>query len=710
MASVAAKLAKDKAAARGIGANKNPRKYLNQDFEELKAQCLASKTLFEDPTFPAAQSSLGVKELGPESEKVQGLVWKRPSNIKANPQFINEGASRADVRQGALGDCWFLCSIASLTLHDDYLCRVVPMDQSFDTNYAGIFHFKFWQYGEWVDVVVDDRLPTKKGKLVFVKSTTAHEFWSALLEKAYAKLNGSYEALSGGLSLEALEDFTGGIGELYYFDKAPKDLFQIIQKALKQRSLVTCSTKSESGTGEIVVSTNVVKNHGYTVTGAEEVTYGGNTVQIVRVRNPWGFMEWNGAWSDSAPEWKEVDPKVKDDLKIEREDGETWIPFSSFLVEFFRVEICHLNLDSICREENHKWCLTEFTGCWTTGCTAGGCKGNPNFWTNPQFRITLEDPDEDKARGSAAPLCTVIVSLMQKERRRKQPEGGKLFSIGFYIYKTPSNVPLGKDFFDTTKKIASTDFYRNHREMSKRFQLPVGNYVIIPTTYNPSEEAEFCIRVFTEKKAQTLEFGNTVEAKIYEPLLNSSPETEIVNGGEKRREEKTEFTAVDLKSILHESFSKCDKIKSDGFSLRTCKEMINLLDEDNTGTLSKEELKILQKKLEHYTTIFLEVDTNFSGTIEASEMRNALQKAGFSLNNRIQEVIIQHYVSGDLTINFEDFVACMIRLETLFKMFSILDTNKNGNLNLSLSEAKMSRSLCNDVNHILVLARKPSPH
>uniref|UniRef100_A0A672GNI8 Calpain-2 catalytic subunit-like n=1 Tax=Salarias fasciatus TaxID=181472 RepID=A0A672GNI8_SALFA len=597
MSGVASTLAKKRALAAGFGTNANAVRYLNQDFTSLRAECRSSGRLFCDPTFPAAPEALGFKELGRSSYKTRGVTWKRPTELVSNPEFILGGATRTDICQGALGDCWLLAAIASLTLNEYVMARVVPQDQGFGDDYAGIFHFQFWQFGEWVDVVIDDQLPVKDGELMFVHSAEGREFWSALLEKAYAKVNGCYEALSGGSTTEGFEDFTGGIAENYDLQRPPRNMFQIINKALEAGALLGCSIDITSAAdSEAVTRQKLVKGHAYSLTGAVEVNYRGRMEKLVRMRNPWGQVEWTGAWSDGSSEWNYVQG---DCPHANAEDGEFWMSFPDFLRHYSRIEVCTLTPDTIEDDSVKHWSVSKFDGTWRRGSTAGGCRNHPyTFWMNPQFVIKLEEEDDDPDDGENG--CSFVVGLIQKNRRRLRKQGEDMHTVGFAIYEFQGQreVHLDKNFFLTHAQTARSETFINLREVSSRFKLPPGEYLIVPSTFEPHLNGDFCIRVFSEKQTETI--GN--------------------------------------------------------------------------GKLGLTEFATLWKKVQRYLVRHTHTHTHarsYTCTMRtsarfASPQQRFFCRPGFTLNNTIYQLLVARYSDPDMTIDFDNFVCCLMRLEMMF--------------------------------------------
>uniref|UniRef100_A0A8B9L2Q8 Calpain-1 catalytic subunit-like n=1 Tax=Astyanax mexicanus TaxID=7994 RepID=A0A8B9L2Q8_ASTMX len=630
---MSARIQRERLQAEGVGSNEQALRFLNQDYEALKQESLESGRLFEDPSFPAQPQSLGFKELAPHSSKTRGVTWKRPTELTENPQFIVGGATRTDICQGALGDCWLLAAIGSLTLNDRLLHRVVPHGQSFTDDYAGIFHFQFWQFGDWVDVVIDDRLPVKEGELMFVHSAEGSEFWSALLEKAYAKLNGSYEALSGGSTTEGFEDFTGGVSEMYELRSAPKDLHRIIAKALDRGSLLGCSIDITSAFDmEAITFKKLVKGHAYSVTALKEVSFRGNREQLIRIRNPWGQVEWTGAWSDNSSEWNSIDPNEKEEMNAKMEDGEFWMSFQEFKRQFSRLEICNLTPDALSEDTLSFWNTIKFEGGWRRGSTAGGCRNHPNtFWINPQYKITLLEEDDDPEDNEEA--CSFLVALMQKDRRRYRKQGQDMHTIGFAIYEFRGcqSVHLKKDFFLRHSSCARSETFINLREVSTRLRLPPGEYLIVPSTFEPGKEADFVLRVFTEKQSET----------------------------------HSSSLFHELRTILNRVVSKRKK--------------------DGSARLGILEFQILWNKIRKWLGIFRQFDLDKSGTMSSYEMRLALESGGFKLNNKLNQVLVARYAEKEM-IDFDNFICCLVKLEAMFRTFQQLDRDGSGAIELNLSE------------------------
>ena len=96
-----------------------------------------------------------------------------------------------------LGNCWFVAACSVLAGCKEMWERVVPehKNQEYnrdDDDHSGVFRFRFWRFGKWIEVLVDDFLPTftndnDQVELLFTHSSSKREFWGSLLEKAYAK-------------------------------------------------------------------------------------------------------------------------------------------------------------------------------------------------------------------------------------------------------------------------------------------------------------------------------------------------------------------------------------------------------------------------------------------------------------------------------------------------------------------------------------------
>ncbi|XP_049424407.1 calpain-5-like [Epinephelus fuscoguttatus] len=336
--------------------------FQGQSFHKLRRACLRRGALFKDPLFPATAQSLFYKR-----EPPPGLTWKRPREICKDPRLFVDGISTRDLHQGSLGNCWMVAAISCLASEPSLWKKVIPdhVDQEWNPKhpdlYAGIFHFRFWRLGRWMDVVVDDRLPVSAdGVLLFCRSATPREFWSALLEKAYAKLNGCYEALEGGNTTEALIDFTGGVSEPLSLDREAlslhsdqrRVLFQTLTKAHERKALITCSIRPAEGeTVESVLDCGLVRGHAYGITAVRKVRLGEKLQKtgwmsrlfMVRMRNPWGTTDWTGAWSQRSQQWQQMSRAEREKMGlIVRDVGEFWMDFEDFCHYFTDVVVCRL--------------------------------------------------------------------------------------------------------------------------------------------------------------------------------------------------------------------------------------------------------------------------------------------------------------------------------------------------------------------------------
>ena len=106
--------------------------------------------------------------------------------------------------------------------------RITSLFLTDKQNNLGVYGMRVCKNGEWKEVVVDDYIPCWKDGAAFSKAH-GNELWVILLEKAWAKLHGSYERIEAGFAENVLRDLTGAPTEV--IETSDETLWDRVQQA-----------------------------------------------------------------------------------------------------------------------------------------------------------------------------------------------------------------------------------------------------------------------------------------------------------------------------------------------------------------------------------------------------------------------------------------------------------------------------------------------
>ncbi|XP_069110106.1 calpain-B-like [Argopecten irradians] len=435
---------------------------------DIERRPFVTSGLYTDYEFPL---EVALPKPDPHGREIE---WKRPTDIRSNPVLFSDGTSKYDIGQRSIGTCWFLAMVTNIADKPNLLKKVIPSD-AYPVGtpaYDGVFHCQFWRYGVWEDVYIDDNLPIVYGNSVYGahSDTDENEMWVALLEKAFARCYGSYEAITGGQSAASYVALTSGVPEEVDFtsgEVSPDEIFYRLTNAHRSGAMVACAVP-----GNYNGYKGLIGNHEYTLTGTAKV---GDT-RLVRVRNPWGQSEWEGAWGDGCL----VQPtNVLHHRRTKATDSRIHHKNSPQRSFRYLVQPGKFHL--------HTQCLT---GNIIQGVNAGGQVSHETVGTNPQFRITVNQTG------------FVRFQVLQDEKPQLVPLGIRMWRDDGDVQVPLEYRWINLNYREAGVIVLMTDNddgkFTQGRNVKADYMLDPGNYVLLLHLNTPEEETKFALLVQSE--------------------------------------------------------------------------------------------------------------------------------------------------------------------------------------------------------------------
>ena len=165
---------------------------------------------FEDTHFPPCASSLYryPGKLTNRQVAPNAVHWQRcKGGLQVKQLFCHDAP--LEISQGRVADNWILSAMTMLWCVDPSM--ITDLFEHCNEE-AGMYTVRLFVHGVWTSVTIDDWIPyLTSGCPIYARSMK--EWWPMLLEKAFAKVYGSYDALQGGMVQDALRHLTGGIAD-----------------------------------------------------------------------------------------------------------------------------------------------------------------------------------------------------------------------------------------------------------------------------------------------------------------------------------------------------------------------------------------------------------------------------------------------------------------------------------------------------------------
>jgi hypothetical protein len=296
-----------------------------------------------DDLFPPNENSL--KGNNSNDIDISEIEWKRANEILPEPHLFEGEIKTKRVINGRIGIPYYLSSISALC---DVPGLITKIFITKDYNPNGFYSLLLFIDGEYQIVYIDDYFPCLKGtNIPYFTKPNNFALWPMILEKAWAKINGSYGNSLSGWPSDLFRAFTGFCCEdLPHNDENSEKIFNIIKKAKEKNAIICSSSKND----EEIIDVGLIGGTTYTLLSADEVEDDKNRkVFLLKLRNDFGKTEWNGDWSEKSLYWNDHIKNQIPSQKMELKEGEFFIGLKDYIRYFSRTDICHLIFNGVTR-------------------------------------------------------------------------------------------------------------------------------------------------------------------------------------------------------------------------------------------------------------------------------------------------------------------------------------------------------------------------